>query len=487
MRANAANEAVLEARNTVVRVVAFDENMNFSKGTGFAVGNIGEPVRYFVTNSHVVAADPQYGFYPVAIVIIFEDLTIEKSIYEAKVIYSSETLTPDVAILDIGTPVSYRQAAKLLPEGNVRETDDVFAIGFPASADDINDSGRETLPSRPENATTSKGIITKLKISNAGTNCYQIDAVINPGNSGGPLITEDGYVIGINTFKALEGEGTNGAIYIDTMFPLFQQYKIPYVTADLTSKGGAEEGNPAAPDANPKASDALSPEAGDENTKPSAEEKGEEKSSNRKDPGSEKADAFLYLIVGIAVVGGAGLVITIIIVASRRGSKSKGQAASTPQSMNKPYTGQNPYAMHKVPPPNEVKPVSTEPQQEPMSARGAMNHSAGGMLQVPVLVGITGQYSGIKFPLQYDKVTLGRNPAECNVIFGNNTPGISSKHCEVSYSKARGCFIVIDLGSSYGTFTESGKRLNPATPEMMKPGDAFYLADTSNKFIFKME
>ena len=52
----------------------------------------------------------------------------------------------------------------------------------------------------------------------------------------------------------------------------------------------------------------------------------------------------------------------------------------------------------------------------------------------------------------------------------------------MSYDSASGSFILTDLGSSYGTYTGNGKKLEPNVPERLSAGDVFYLADENVKF-----
>jgi S1-C subfamily serine protease len=71
----------------------------------------------------------------------------------------------------------------------------------------------------------TSGIFSGLRKFNSGGTYYlQTNAQINPGNSGGPLITEDGQVVGINTWKHLEDtEGLGFAITINTAFDEFKR------------------------------------------------------------------------------------------------------------------------------------------------------------------------------------------------------------------------------------------------------------------------
>lgn len=104
-----------------------------------------------------------------------------------------------------------------------------------------------------------------------------------------------------------------------------------------------------------------------------------------------------------------------------------------------------------------------------------------------VLRGVTGKYSGQSFDLLKGKVVIGRDPAICNIVFDKNTPGISGRHCQVVYDPNEDCFIITDLGSSYGTFLGNGKKLTANVAEKLSTGDTFYLCDNANRFVVSKE
>ena len=100
---------------------------------------------------------------------------------------------------------------------------------------------------------------------------------------------------------------------------------------------------------------------------------------------------------------------------------------------------------------------------------------------------MTGSYAGQSFDLLKGKVTIGRDPAFCNIVYEKSTPGISSRHCQLSYNPGEGCFVLTDLGSSYGTFLGNGKMLAPNVPEKLYAGDTFFLCDPANRFLVAKE
>ncbi len=104
-----------------------------------------------------------------------------------------------------------------------------------------------------------------------------------------------------------------------------------------------------------------------------------------------------------------------------------------------------------------------------------------------VLRGVTGKYAGQRFDLLKGKVVIGRDPATCNIVFGKNMPGISGRHCQVVYDTNEDCFLITDLGSSYGTFLGNGKKLTANVAEKLSAGNTFYLCDNANRFVVTKE
>ena len=81
-------------------------------------------------------------------------------------------------------PATMRSTGDLAPGDQVIAVGHPFGIGPSVSAGVISGLGREFRAPDGEHALT---------------NLIQFDAAANPGNSGGPLVTMDGYVVGIVT------------------------------------------------------------------------------------------------------------------------------------------------------------------------------------------------------------------------------------------------------------------------------------------------
>jgi hypothetical protein len=140
-------------------------------GSGFFVSATG----HVLTNAHVVSGARR--------VVV---KTSARESFLATVVKSSDR--HDLALL--------RVTGEGFPFLDVGDSDvvdvgaDIIAIGNPMGLQ----------------GTVTRGIVSATRLLNS-VRLIQIDAAINPGNSGGPLLTEDGVVIGVNTWKV----GSRGA------------------------------------------------------------------------------------------------------------------------------------------------------------------------------------------------------------------------------------------------------------------------------------
>ena len=85
---------------------------------------------------------------------------------------------------------------------------------------------------------------------------------------------------------------------------------------------------------------------------------------------------------------------------------------------------------------------------------------------------------GRKYPVGGSEITFGRD-ASATVCFPADAKGVSRQHCRIFWQN--GTLMLMDTGSSYGTFTQAGK-LQPMKPVPVKAGDVFYIGEKKNCF-----
>ena len=171
---------VRQARPAVVRISSYS-----GTGTGVIYDVVGQTA-YIVTNQHVVENRVNVS------------VTVEDAItYEGWV--EGVNAVRDLAVVSICcgnfTALTFGDAATL------EIGDEVVAIGYALGLEG--------------SATVTSGIVSAVRFDGSlGAQVIQTDATINPGNSGGPLLSLDGKVLGINTFKWVEPgvEGVGFAI-----------------------------------------------------------------------------------------------------------------------------------------------------------------------------------------------------------------------------------------------------------------------------------
>ncbi len=102
--------------------------------------------------------------------------------------------------------------------------------------------------------------------------------------------------------------------------------------------------------------------------------------------------------------------------------------------------------------------------------------------EAPAVYGVSGGFAGQKFDAS-KRQTFGRNGAVCTILFPPDAPGVSGNHCSIYYEPREKGYILTDNGSTYGTYLGNGVKLTPGAPALLKPGDAFYLADPGTRFV----
>lgn len=195
-----------DAKNSVVAVI----NQNGTNyGTGFAIGEVGKPVEYIVTNNHVVDGDAGNTTATVAFDLASNDYVLANVyFYDA---------TRDIAILKLPQATEKREAMVLCPMDKVDPDDAFAALGYPGNQE------TDWPKYNKDDITITKGGIKKADRIN-GLDVYMLDLTITHGNSGGPLVNSEGEVVGINTFGLNDD---NYAIAIDELLNVIDPDRIP--------------------------------------------------------------------------------------------------------------------------------------------------------------------------------------------------------------------------------------------------------------------
>lgn len=356
---------------------------------------------------------------------------IEGNPQDAAVVISSNVLIKtkpvimnkdaDYAVLELEKDLTDRTPLPLLKSSSVSVAERVYALGFPGAASKIEDKNTW----EPDDVTVSSGIISK-SITVDGVPTFQIDASINPGNSGGPLITEDGAVIGIDRFTTKDATNINGAIKIDEIIPSLDSYKIPYELYSVQTVG--------------KSNKIVSKNV----------DKGLQKSQNIiSDFKKFLSDNWIFVGIGTVILI---IVILVIVLITRKPQKDVS--------------------------------VNTETLKED-SGYTALQQSSAQVYNVSRrfgIYGISGYYENKIFCMDSGKLVIGRDYRVCNIVYPEDTAGISAVHCEISYNSVLNKFILVDRGSTYGTFLSGGERLSEGRQYSLCLNDSFYLASELNKF-----
>ena len=203
------------------------------RGTAFFVGERGKDPQYLVTNHHVIEhfLATGGGKGESRLYVVYGQNDYEEAFL---VDYNADM---DLAVLKLDQPTDKRIALPLeLPTQDLVGSD-VYAVGYPSVADNAVDA---LASFRTEDATVTTGSVSRLLTeSGTGRRVLQLDVSIQGGNSGGPLVTEDGTVVGINTFgvtitsydqtgQVTSEASVDYALNVEELIPLLDKNGVPY-------------------------------------------------------------------------------------------------------------------------------------------------------------------------------------------------------------------------------------------------------------------
>ncbi len=392
------------------------------RGSGFAIGEEGQPVSYIVTNAHVVV--DRYAEYlstnsTTAKTEVTSRRADEVRVYfsygsndfmRAQIYYINEK--KDICILKLPEPTDKRKPLVICRSEDIDMDDEYAALGFPFDSDLFMDN--TGLAYNIDDITMTRGAISRKSTDQNGVQVYLIDVDIRSGNSGGPLVNSKGEVVGINTYSVGKSKY---AVVIDELLAAVNRDVVPYTLSTEVSDTAETESEISLPSETAETTQAVT------------------------EPAENKSSGGMNIVVTIIAAAFAVLCIVLIVVLVMK--NKKGSSAPSPA----------PAAGSAVP---EV----------------GVSHTAS-------ITGIKGVMAGRSFPVSGSAV-IGRNPEKCTICFPVNTQGISGLHCEIRQNGS--VYEIIDRGSSCGTFLGSGQKLAENVPTALPSGMYFYLGSTEQLF-----
>ena len=379
-----------EAKKGVVQIYCLGAYPDSWIGTGFAVGEPGTDSDVFLTNWHVVTGDGSYSKDAVQVWILQENCMFDAATLKPDPdrsitceILKTTSGEPDYAILRATEPVVGYKPLTLLSGGEVLDGQTVYALGYPGVVGDISTNHYGI-----DDITSTNGIVSQHMVDNRGIQVLMHTAQISGGNSGGPLITEDGAVVGMNTY----GFGETGsdmsrycAEYIDYAMEGLDALGLPYALY----KGQGD----------------VTPSAGKD---------------QQKEP-VRKNNLLPLIAVGAAVIVAAVAILLIALNNKKKREEEQRREA-------------------------EARRLEEERRQQEEERRRAQEDANRRAQAVKAKLQMEG---GTLYSIRASGCTIGR-AADCTIVLPANSPGVSSHHCRLEFQGDQ--LRLTDLGSSYGTY-----------------------------------
>lgn len=397
-------------------------------GTGFFVGNPDEDVEYLITNHHVIEDFLEYGKGEYIDVQLVDGsiLTVKfrvrvyfdsKNYEEAYVIDYNET--KDIALLKLASATDERKALPVCSPTDDMIGSTVYCVGYPGLSDNaIIDANSNW--SKTDVSVTTGTVSRFVTSSGTGVQRIQTDASIQHGNSGGPMVNANGSVIGINTMSiSSDSETSYYAVSIDEAIIMLNANGVKYVTESDMKKG------------------VLSGKT--------------------------------ILFIGIGAAAAVVLVIVFVML-----GKNKKKAGSSPaQNGGSAQAGRQ-------------ETFSAQMQNAP-AQMGGQAQMPGQPYMPPVMPvkkamvrSLSAQHNGAGYPIGASPILVGRDRANCTIVYREGTPGVSGRHCSIGWDPAAEEFLITDLRSTYGTFLMNGQKLQANVPYHCKAGESICIGERTN-------
>ncbi|WP_182299223.1 FHA domain-containing protein [Cohnella cholangitidis] len=100
----------------------------------------------------------------------------------------------------------------------------------------------------------------------------------------------------------------------------------------------------------------------------------------------------------------------------------------------------------------------------------------------PRLCGIEGEHAGTSYRVLNRRLTFGRDPSQCAILFPYEAGEISRVHCTLRFNEESRTFVLEDNGSSNGTFLYNGEKLQPGMRYELRAGERFSLSGKNHLF-----
>lgn len=210
-RANAAG-TLSEAKEGVMQVLTMcyenGEFYGYRNGAGIAIGEPGQPVKYILTNYYVYDRSAWPSGSDVDTYVGVDD-----ELLDVKAAYiNSERQAADLVLLELAEPITSRTNLQFYPSTYLHLDQSLCSLGFSDLLDDDDEwlfDIRDVEIQKGKLMDLSKNIDGEIFLMASNDPLYD-------GFFGGPLVTGEGYVVGLNTFFEEDSTGKHVTSYPST-------------------------------------------------------------------------------------------------------------------------------------------------------------------------------------------------------------------------------------------------------------------------------